>query len=101
MTELRDPCTVCYQQNTSTVVAFGGSLEWVVVGLMRLGLPQKEAIALVEMFGDDNDVNRYLVCQACAEKAGFITAEAGGPYQVYFEPPWVGAESHLQQGNPD
>lgn len=41
------PCVVC-DQGTDTALAFEGVAEWLTAGLMVLGVPRQDAIAMVE-----------------------------------------------------
>jgi hypothetical protein len=47
--DYRGACVVCLK-GTDTALAFRGEAEWTLAGLMRLGLPKKEAYATLEAF---------------------------------------------------
>lgn len=74
--DYEDSCAVCLR-GTDTGLAFTGEAEWAIAGLYRLGIPQDQGAAMVEMFtgcepgrvpsGEITVAVR--VCRACASKA--------------------------------
>jgi hypothetical protein len=56
-----------------TALGVRGEPEWAAAFLVNLGLPMKEAIAVVDAYGDmaiDGDARIFRVCGKCAAKAG-------------------------------
>jgi hypothetical protein len=78
-------CVVC-GRGTDTLVAFRGSAEWCIAGLILLGVPESQAIGTFQVgLGNDprsmsrppGDLTiRYLVCQTCAARTPFANALA-------------------------
>ncbi|QSM01784.1 hypothetical protein PROPHIGD11-1_16 [Mycobacterium phage prophiGD11-1] len=67
-------CIVCFQ-GTDTALAFYGSPEWCVAGLMTLGVPGDQAMATFESCHpnpSDPMTVTYRVCSSCVERAGCL-----------------------------
>jgi hypothetical protein len=89
-------CILCYRP-TKTALGLAGSLEWVAAGLVRLGVPQKEAIAFIKKFGNNNAENAFRVCSSCVKKSG-SRFKVGPEHAIpmYYEPPHLGGEEYLR-----
>jgi hypothetical protein len=85
---------------TDTGLAFVGEPEWVIAGLVVLGIPMDEAVAtwrvfLEEEFEEVPDVRTrdftytVRVCQACVDASGapLTVGLIGGGVPGYHEPP--------------
>ena len=58
-------CVVCLQP-TDTALGFRGTAEWLAARLVVLGLPNEQAIAMVQNVEGDEMMVR--VCAACVER---------------------------------
>ena len=83
-------CIACLR-GTDTALGFRGPQEWFAAGLIRLGLPDDQAVATVESIlleeGQDPDWGEWMVrvCKSCADKVGMQVALAivGGALPTY------------------
>lgn len=77
-------CVVCGTP-TDTGLCFRGSPEFLILGLMKLGVPDREAKSMIEVmcanrYGcapgtvpDRDDLEQFVrVCRACTGKVGFV-----------------------------
>ena len=82
-------CLVCLRA-TDTALAFTGPAEWIVAGLMALGVPNDQAITMVEDFTGANEGKAIpglmsvpmRVCESCAEKASLPVGLATGDQPI-------------------
>jgi hypothetical protein len=80
-----DSCVVCLR-GTDTGLVFAGEAEWAAAGLVNLGVPADQAVAILSHGTGsepgkvpDGDITvMFRVCQACASKAqlpvGLVTS---------------------------
>ena len=87
--DYRDSCSVCLR-GTDTALAFAGSPDWVVAGMIVLGIPSDEATAMLS--GTPGEVPNVAsmkrairVCEECAARAGMSVGPlmAGGSLPTY------------------
>lgn len=67
-------CIVCFQ-GTDTALAFRGSPEWCVAGLLVLGVPKDQAYATFELCHPNPPelmTVTYRVCASCASRSGRV-----------------------------
>lgn len=73
--DYRDSCVVCLQ-GTDTGLAFTGEAEWVIAGLVVLGVPREQADATAfpdsdpGMVPDGTVTVGVRVCQSCVDASG-------------------------------
>ena len=80
-------CVVCFKGDVSTAVGFIGEAEWLMAGLEVAGVPNNQAIAMVErqaaeQYGCDaghvpeGEMQMAMrICPECAAKANFPVGE--------------------------
>jgi hypothetical protein len=74
-----DSCVVCLR-GTDSGVAFTGTAEWIVAGLVKLGVPEEEAVATLSratgcdpgMVPGGEFAFPIRVCEECADRTGLV-----------------------------
>lgn len=113
--ELDRACIACYAEQTETFVAFDGDVDWLLAGLVALGIPHEEADATLRYVWMTEGGNyglglkaivktgksrklgplplgrhqfSYAVCIKCAEKANMPWGVRGAT-PTYVQPKYV------------
>lgn len=89
-----ESCVACLKGDTTTGLVIKGSAPWIQVGLMKMGISEDEAWALVSTIAEENygappgkapmSMHAvFRVCADCAAKAGLQVSPVGGTMVMY------------------